>query len=203
MTATEVRCTFCCGSASLLYFYAASESQSKSTTWRFSVQLGQSIVSNCATHVNMGESMQKGKLLDKLRLKGWTIKDAALYLGVSRQRLYSVSSNPSHDKLWDCAVDGIPTCSDTLKRDLRQVSVNRSRKAKNTAPKSILRSYSFDVGDLVVCDKYAGIADFGDEGAIAGLREANTTVEILVSMPGGEDWFSLNQFNEFFLTTGR
>jgi hypothetical protein len=74
---------------------------------------------------------------------------------------------------------------------------------KKRAPKHDAHTLPFSVGDVVVCDKYAGIADDGDEGAITAIRATNQGQEIEVSMPGGTDWFPLSIFHAHFLTTGR
>ena len=53
-----------------------------------------------------------------LRAKGWTMRDAAQYLGISRQHLYNVAANNSRPRLWDCAIAGMPECTAKLKAEL-------------------------------------------------------------------------------------
>ena len=151
-------------------------------------------VSNYETSKKSGRQRVNCVLADKLHEKGWSVRAAAQYLGVSRQRLYSVFANSDHARLWDCAISGMPAFTADM-----QISMTRPRKKK--APKHDAQPFS--VGDVVVCDKYAGIADDGDEGTITGLRSTKLGQEIEVSMPGGMDWFPLAQFHAHFLTTGR
>ena len=138
-------------------------------------------------------------LVDHLRAKGWSVQAAAAYLGVSRQRLYAVFADSDRIRLWECAIAGMPLCTPAIEKSLKK---HRNQNAVATqAPPSVL--YPFAVGDVVVCDKYAGIADEGDEGTISAIRGAASAPEMLVQMPGGEDWFALHLFNDYFLTTGR
>ncbi|MER2540394.1 MAG: helix-turn-helix domain-containing protein [Azonexus sp.] len=43
--------------------------------------------------------------------KGWSITNAAKYLGVTRQHLYNIIKRPPKGVLWDCAAAGLPACS--------------------------------------------------------------------------------------------
>ena len=47
-----------------------------------------------------------------------------------------------------------------------------------------------------------GIAQEDDEGHIAGLRGSDASLEILVVMPDGQDWFPRALFYDHFATTG-
>lgn len=144
-------------------------------------------------------------LLAALRDKGWTVRDAAEYLGVSRQRLYSVFADPTRPRLWQCAIAGMPTCTQEIKLALRD---KRKAKAKaKPAPRPVMGERpgsppEFEVGDCVMATKHAGIADEGEEGVIAALRGAKASLELLVQMPEGEDWFPVALFHEYFSTTG-
>lgn len=139
-----------------------------------------------------------------LRDKGWSVRDAADYLGVSRQRLYSVFADPNRVRLWACAIAGMPPCSPEIKGAL---SSNRKAKAMprpSPSPRPALQMRpEFEVGDVVVATKYAGIADEGGEGTIAAMRGHKASLELLVQAPDGEDWFLVKDFHAFFATTGR
>ncbi|SFV03086.1 hypothetical protein SAMN04489707_11131 [Paenacidovorax caeni] len=78
-------------------------------------------VSNCLTHATPPKP-RTGALADKLRLKGWSMSSAALYLGVSRQRLYTVFADPGRARLWDCAIEGMPACTPEISQSLQGVS---------------------------------------------------------------------------------
>ena len=47
-------------------------------------------------------------LSEQLKAKGWTVKDAAEFFGVSRQKLHSVLAEAMPTNLWVCAVNGMP-----------------------------------------------------------------------------------------------
>ena len=138
-------------------------------------------------------------LRDYLRVKGWSVQAAAAYLGVSRQRLYAVFADSDRIRLWECAIAGMPPFSSKIAQTLK---ASRLYKAKPIKPPSAIL-YKFTVGDVIVCDKYAGIADEGDEGTISGIRGSANSPDILVHMPGGQDWFAFDLFNDYFLTNGK
>lgn len=149
-------------------------------------------------------------LLESLLQKGWTVRDAAQYLGVSRQRLHTVLGESLPARLWECAVAGLPACTADLKKRLAQ-SRKSTEKPKKTAVKkkaaAPLLSAEFEVNDEVVAAKYVGIADEGDRGVIKALRKSSThpqEVELLISMDSNqqEDWFPTSFFHEHFGTTG-
>jgi len=141
-----------------------------------------------------------GVLAARLREKGWSVRDAADFLGVSRQRLYSVFADPARVRLWECAIAGMPACTHQLKK-----LVKDERKTKPKAPPRRPRyvAPAFEVGDGVVATTYAGIAEEGDEGTIEGIRGQKASLELLVRMPGGEDWFPSEDFNDCFMTNGK
>ena len=157
------------------------------------------IVSKCETRDATQPNRIHCVLRDALRAKGWSVQAAAAYLGVSRQRLYSVFADSSRARLWECAIAGMPVCTPALTPSLKK----RTARPAYLAKTALLAHYPFAVGDVVVCDKYVGFADDGDEGVIAQIRGATDMPELLVRMPGGEDWFGLDTFNAHFLTTGR
>ena len=138
-----------------------------------------------------------------LRNKGWSVRDAAEFLGVSRQRLYSVFADTNRARLWSCAVAGMPQCSPEIKAALkaRRKAVAKPKPSRPPRPTAPPRP-EFEVGDGVMASKYAGIAEEGHEGFIAALRGQQKDLQILVRMPAGEDWFPVKDFHEFFATTG-
>ena len=159
-----------------------------------------------AQNVSNGETPEKppkpvagGVLATRLREKGWSVRDAAAYLGVSRQRLYSVFADPDRIRLWACAIAGMPACTSQLKK-----LVKGERKAKPKVPaRPRYVVPAFEVGDGVVATTYAGIAEEGDEGTIEEIRGQAATLALLVRMPGGEDWFPIKDFNAVFMTNGK
>lgn len=144
------------------------------------------------------EASGRGFLADRLRAKGWTIRDAAEYLGVSRQRLYTTFSDPDRPKLWQCAIDGMPACTPEIKLSLK---LARDRKPR-PKPRLHMTGPEFEVGDEVMASKHAGIGDEGQCGEIAALRGEKDSLQLLVRMEDGEDWFPVHLFHEYFATTG-
>lgn len=130
----------------------------------------------------------------------WSIRDAADYLGVSRQRLYTVFADPCRARLWECAVAGIPACSAEMAKALKDARRARPRPAPRAKR---VEAPAFEVGDGVIALDYTGIAEEGEEGWIAGIRGTNERMELLVRMPRGEDWFQLADFGEVFMTNGK
>ena len=80
-------------------------------------------LSNRLTPATAVKKRAGGLLAEKLRQKGWSITSAALYLGVSRQRLYSVFADPGRARLWSCAVEGIPHFSPQIAELLKSFSL--------------------------------------------------------------------------------
>lgn len=136
----------------------------------------------------------------QLRQKGWSIRDAADYLGVSRQRLYSVFADPCRARLWECAVAGIPACTAEMAQALKEARRARPRPVSRAKP---AEPPAFEIGDGVIAVDYTGIAEEGEEGWIGGIRGAKDRLELLVRMPRGEDWFGLADFGEVFMTNGK
>ena len=146
----------------------------------------------------------KARLMTELKQKHWQMVDAAFFLGVSRQRLYSALDDPRRARIWDLAITGLPECSDQLARDIRKLRLDRRKNASPSpaaAPTSA--DYGYRVGDVVMAIAYAGIAEDGDEGWIVGIKGATSAPEMLVRMPQGEDWFPLADFERYFVTTGK
>lgn len=139
-----------------------------------------------------------GFLATRLRDKGWNIRDAAEYLGVSRQRLYDVFGDPGRARLWECAIAGMPECTAEIVQALKEA---RSKRPK-PVPREKITAVGFEVGDVVMATKHAGICEEDVQGWIAGLRGSGSSLEILVRVPDDEDWFPEKLFHEFFATTG-
>lgn len=140
-----------------------------------------------------------GVLAQRLRSKGWTIRDAAQYLGVSRQRLYTVFDDPGRARLWECAIAGMPTCNPEISQALKEARDKRPK----PAPRVKITAVEFEVGDVVMATKHAGICDEDQEAVIAGLRGRDSNLQILVRAPDAEDWFTQEEFHTFFSSTGR
>ena len=157
-------------------------------------------VSNYKTPPPAQQPRAGGVLAARIRDKGWSIRDAADYLGVSRQRLYAVFVDPARARLWECAIAGMPACTPDIAKALQAA---RKKAAKPVPGKVLDAPPEFEVGDMVVATKHAGIAEEGEEGVIAGLHGAKTSLTILVRMTGGEDWFAVSDFHAFFATNGK
>lgn len=156
-------------------------------------------LSNRLTPATAVKKRAGGLLAEKLRQKGWSITSAALYLGVSRQRLYSVFADPGRARLWSCAVEGIPHFSPQIAELLKSLRSQRV-KQKNTLSKIDYKE--FELGDVVMCTKYAGIAEEDEKGHVGGLKGSDQDLKILVVMPNGKDWFPREIFHNHFSVTG-
>ncbi len=141
-----------------------------------------------------------GFLAERLRRKGWAIRDAAEYLGVSRQRLYYVFGDPSRARLWECAIDGMPVCSPELTAQLRAA---RAAKPGRNKPTTLVMG-EFEIGDEVMATRASGLADEDGTGEIAAIRgtKKGKDLAILVRTDVGEDWFPEVDFHHYFAVTG-
>ena len=99
-------------------------------------------LSNRLTPATAVKKRAGGLLAEKLRQKGWSITSAALYLGVSRQRLYSVFADPGRARLWSCAVEGIPHFSPQIAELLKSLRSQRV-KQKNTLSNHLKLTWNF------------------------------------------------------------
>ena len=102
--------------------------------------------------------------------------------------------------MWECAIAGMPTCTSQIVQTLKAA---RKKAAKPAQAKAQEAPPEFEIGDVVIATKHAGIAEEGEEGVIAGLCGTKETLTLLVRMPSGEDWFAVSDFHEFFATNGK
>lgn len=143
--------------------------------------------------------MAPSNLRVRLQAKGWTVRDAADYLGVSRGRLYAVFADPARPRLWDLAVDNLPVCSPEIAADLKALRQRRPR----PVPRGTTTAPGIEVNDVVLAITYVGIAEEGEEGWVSGVRGKGDKLAVQVRMPGGEDWFALADFHDLFITNGK
>ena len=94
----------------------------------------------------------------------------------------------------------MPACTSEIAQTLKAA---RKNAAKPVPGKAFDSPPEFEVGDVVVAIKHAGIAEEGEEGVIAGLRGDKESLTILVRMAGGENWFGVSDFHAFFATNGK
>ena len=149
------------------------------------------------------QSTKKGGFLaERLRTKGWSIRDAAQYLGVSRQRLYTVFEDPGRARLWECAIAGIPQCTQQIKEELRTA---RAAKLKLKPVREVpVERPEFEVGDEVVAVRSSGLADEDQRAHIVRLRGSQQTkdLQLLVQGPEGDEWLPEKTFRYYFESTG-
>ncbi len=141
------------------------------------------------------------ELAQKLKLKKWTIRDAAIFFGVSRQRLYSVFADPNRIRLWECAVEGMPVCNASLKQRVKEERLAMANRKPKTQVKP--QDDLIAIGNGVTAVSYAGIAEEGEEGWITGIRGKGKGLAVQVKMVDGADWFPIADFNNFFMTNGK
>ena len=149
------------------------------------------------------QSTRKGGFLaERLRTKGWSIRDAAQYLGVSRQRLYTVFEDPGRARLWECAIAGIPQCTQQIKEELRTA---RAAKLKLKPVREVpVERPEFEIGDEVVAIRSSGMAEEDERAHIVRLRGSQQTKDLLllVQGPEGEEWLPEKTFRYYFESTG-
>lgn len=147
------------------------------------------------------EKIPSKELLEIIKTKGWTIRDVSQFFGISRQRLHTVLNENFPSQLWACAIKGLPTCNEKIRKNLQE-----ERKGKVKKKESVKVTHSeFEVDDIVIASKYIGIADEGDRGVIKNLRKnLDGTHEILICICKNkeEDWFSETFFFDHFGSTG-
>ena len=143
----------------------------------------------------------RSELATILGERGWNVRNAADYLGVSRQRLYSAFADPSHARLWDIAVSHIPVCTPEITKALRDARRNRPKSVSKR--KQETSRLGIEIGDGVVATTYAGFADEGEEGWIKDIRGRGPDLELFVCMPRGQDWLPRDDFHDLFATNGK
>ncbi len=78
----------------------------------------------------------------------------------------------------------------------------RSQRVKQKNTLSKIDYKEFELGDVVMCTKYAGIAEEDEKGHVGGLKGSDQDLKILVVMPNGQDWFPREIFHNHFAVTG-
>ena len=155
-----------------------------------------------STQPTLQSTKKGGFLAERLRTKGWSIRDAAQYLGVSRQRLYTVFEDPGRARLWECAIAGIPQCTQQIKEELRTA---RAAKLKLKPVREVpVERPEFEIGDEVVAIRSSGLADEDQRAHIVRLRGSQQTkdLQLLVQGPEGEEWLPEKTFRYYFESTG-
>ncbi|WCT26723.1 hypothetical protein [Acidovorax temperans] len=155
-----------------------------------------------STQPTLQSTKKGGFLAERLRTKGWSIRDAAQYLGVSRQRLYTVFEDPGRARLWECAIAGIPQCTQQIKEELRTA---RAAKLKLKPVREVpVERPEFEIGDEVVAIRSSGLADEDERAHIVRLRGSQQTkdLQLLVQGPEGEEWLPEKTFRYYFESTG-
>ena len=155
-----------------------------------------------STQPTLQSTKKGGFLAERLRTKGWSIRDAAQYLGVSRQRLYTVFEDPGRARLWECAIAGIPQCTQQIKEELRTA---RAAKLKLKPVREVpVERPEFEIGDEVVAIRSSGLAEEDERAHIVRLRGSQQTkdLQLLVQGPEGEEWLPEQTFRYYFESTG-
>lgn len=155
-----------------------------------------------STQPTLQSTKKGGFLAERLRTKGWSIRDAAQYLGVSRQRLYTVFEDPGRARLWECAIAGIPQCTQQIKEELRTA---RAAKLKLKPVREVpVDRPEFEIGDEVVAIRSSGLAEEDERAHIVRLRGSQQTkdLQLLVQGPEGEEWLPEKTFRYYFESTG-
>lgn len=125
--------------------------------------------------------------------KGWTVRDAAKFWGVSRQRLYQVFKQEAPALLWDCAARGLPEASPqmlALANSRATEKPGRVPPIQKSTNNRITQASGYALGDVLMAATYVGeIADEGEEGVITAIKRSGNLWTFLVRFDRGEDWF--------------
>lgn len=162
-------------------------------------------VSNYLTPTLGAKRAPSAALKSAIRDKSWTVRDAADYLEVSRQRLYSAIADKHRARFWDLAILNLPMCSEAIRNELALARAANKRKRHKRANAKALpkpQTHSIDVDDYVVAISYAGIAEEGDQGCVIAVRGHGAWREYQVETTSGQRWFSQDEFDDHFQTTG-
>lgn len=169
---------------------------------------------------------QTSPLAQRIRAKGWTIRDAARYLGVSRSRLYEVFRDPTRPRLWVCAISGLPRYGRHVAAELLAIPDPEAADAvRDTAPNDLeakstpmrAGNGTYDpgpssdsdpngglaVGDIVIATRNYKAINEGDEGVIEGFESLRDERLILVATPNTSLRLTEDSFFDIFAETGR
>lgn len=164
---------------------------------------------------DFSKRLSKPALERTLREKGWTIQDAAQFLDVSRQYLYSNFADPGHPRLLDCAILGLPHCTPELAMELKAVRDELKRqRAKTASPPKVCPGSNpehegtvgiLEVGAGVSAIKYVGdLVEEGAEGWVRRVFRVGSTVTYSIEFPGvGAEDFPEAMLQEFFVENGK
>lgn len=165
---------------------------------------------------DLSSRLSKRALEGLLKEKGWTILDAAQFLDVSRQYLYSNFDDPRRPRLLDCAIRGLPQCSPEIAQELKAARDKlKSRKSKPATASKPKSGSSTDLGESVEgilnvgagvsALKYVGqMAEEGDEGWVRRIFRVDDTLTYSIEFPGvGTEDFPENLVQEFFVENGK
>lgn len=165
------------------------------------------------------------RLAEQIRSKGWTIRDAATYLGVSRSRLYEVFAMDEPPRLWTCAVDGMPKYAVKAQQEVLRLRANHVPRSRSPSerpalqdPAEIEHAYShvdedfvappevasgLEVGDIVIAIARLQMVEPGEEAVITGFEELGEVRLILVQTDTHQIRVVESVFFDFFVETGR
>lgn len=152
------------------------------------------------TSQNPTAGTDRATLVAALKEKGWSIRDAAEYLGVSRQRIYSAFADPFRARLWECAISGLPKCTKAMAKSLKEARKARipvQRKSTGSAPPE------FEINDGVASVAHSDFCADGQEGWIADIVRDRQGTRLLIHTQQSQFWLSVKEFREYFVTNGK
>ena len=166
----------------------------------------------------LSSRLSKRALEGLLKEKGWTILDAAQFLDVSRQYLYSNFDDPRRPRLLDCAILGLPRCSPEIAQELKaardRLKSQKPKPAKRTSgstpnaassPDSENVAGILEIGAGVSALKYVGkMAEEGAEGWVRRIFRVGDILTYSIEFPGvGTEDFPESLVKEFFVENGK
>ncbi len=157
----------------------------------------------------IAHTLSRKALETLLRDKGWTILNAAQYLGVSRQYLYNQFDDLQRPRLVQCAILGLPECSADIAAELKtqrdRIKAARQPKQRQVEPTDELGG-RFQVGEGVSADRNVG--EFVDEGDEGWIKEKFVTDEGMLTYvidfgEKGIETFPEAMANHLFVQNGK
>lgn len=132
----------------------------------------------------------------RIQDKGWSLTDAADFLGVSRQNLYNALNEAEPILLWQLAIAALPPATPELSRRLR--AARQAARAARAAPVS-----PYAPRDVLICVEDCAVAQEGDEVVVADVRVRGRRGEFRLRAARGEAWLSQRALETHFVATGR
>lgn len=141
-----------------------------------------------------------------IRTKGWAFKDAAMLLGVSRQRLYQVEKQKRPALLWVLAALALPEQTPRLVNLAEDLVVQKAGARGNIPqpPREIItRHAGYELGEVLVAAEYVGEdVGEGDRCVIVSIYRQQNFWKFDLRSDRGLATFGTTDLDDFFVKVG-